>query len=320
MEKLAFFKLPFIFIVLFCCCSAFIFNIRFSITFISTFHDYKFLWGILYKLAPYQLLRSIPECLLLFGISAISLYRVNVHRVTFKNIILLIFNVIIVCTISYFINAIAEAIFDNVLINMINVASWLFILVLCIIPSGLFYLFSGLFTYFYIKVLNNYFDKNKQTFELTIINSTKIHFILFLVFFFFILIAFPSFILDVLVHNSYYFISFWEHIFLPICCYLFCLLVVILVSKNMFTQMFVVLQTDRIIKCAVSLNIIIFILNFILWKVANWLIYHVLSQNTVITSIVIILSGSISFILSCLMIRKLTKYYFHPSVKYQINL
>ena len=320
MEKLAFFKLPFIFIVLFFFCSAFIFIIKFGITFISTFHDYKFLWGVLYKLAPYQLLRSIPECLLLFGISAIGLYRVNVHRVTFKNVTLLIFNVIIVCTISYFINAIAEAIFDNVLINMINVASWLFILVLCIIPSCLFYLFAGLFTYFYIKVLNNHFDKNKQTFELTIINSTKIHFILFLVFFFFILIAFPSFILDVLVHNSYYFISFGQHIFIPICCYLFSLLVVILVSKNMFTQMFVVLQTDRIIKCAVSLNIIIFILNFILWKVANWLINHVLSQNTVITSIVIILLGSTSFILSCLMIRKLTKYYFHPSIKYQINL
>ena len=172
MEKLAFFKLPFIFIVLFFFCSALIFNIRFGVTYISTFHDYQFLWSILYKLTPYQLLRTIPECLLLFGISAISLYRVNVHQVTFKNITLLIFNIIIVCMIGYLINAIAEGIFDNVLIKIINVASWLFILVLCIIPSCLFYLFAGLFTYFYIKVLNNHFDKNKQTFELTIINST----------------------------------------------------------------------------------------------------------------------------------------------------
>ncbi|MCX8648746.1 hypothetical protein J3U21_00145 [Gilliamella sp. B2776] len=320
MEKLAFFKLPFIFIALFFFCSAFSFNIRFGITFISTFHDYEFLWGILYKLAPYQLLRTIPECLLLFGISTISLHRVNVHQVTSKNITLLMFNVIIVCMIGYLINAIAEAIFDNILINMINMASWLFILVLCIIPYSLCYLFSGLFTYYYIKVLNHHFDKGKQIFELTIINSTKIHFTLFLVFFFFILIAFPSFILDVLVHNSYYFISVWEHIFLPICCYLFSLLVVILVSKNMFTQMFVVLQTDRIIKCAISLNLIIFILNFVLWKVANWLIYYVSLQNTNLTSIVIILLGAISFTLSCLFIRKLTKYYFHPSFKYQINL
>ena len=319
-EKLAFFKLPFIFIVLFFFCSTLTFNIKFGITFISTFHDYQFLWSILYKFTPYQLLRTIPECLLLFGISAISLYRVNVHQVTFKNITLLIFNIIIVCIIGYLINAIAEGIFDNVLIKIINVASWLFILVLCIIPSCLFYLFSGLFTYFYIKILNNHFDKSKQTFELTIINSTKIHFILFLVFFFFILIAFPSFILDVLVHNSYYFISFWEHIFLPSGCYLFSLLVVILISKNMFTQMFVVLQTDRIIKCAISLNVIIFLLNFILWKLANWLIYYVLSQNTELTSIVIILLGTISFILSCLIIRRLTNYYFHPKVKYKINL
>lgn len=323
MYKLSFFKLPFIFITLFLISSAFIFNIRFGITFLATFHDYKNLWSSLYKLTPYQLLRSIPECLLLFGVSAIAFYRINVHLVTLKNIVLIILNVLIVCTVGYLLSVIADLMFDEILINYIDVDSWLFILVLSIIPDGLFYLCAGLLTYYCIRALNNQFEKSTLVFELNTLNSCKIHFILFLAFFFFILIGFPSFILDILIQQDHYLISIGRHIAFPFICYVLTFCVVIVVCKNTFTQVFMVLQIDRIVKSVVYSNLFIFVFNFTLFSIAERLFDLTVSQTILHDYTALVLKIAlpiISFIISCLIVRKVTQYYFYRNTGYSLTL
>lgn len=318
MGKLSFFKLPFILIVLFFFCQSIIVNLRLVIELISISQDYNDFGEILLKFIPYQLFRLIPDCLLLFGVVSIGLYRVNIHVVTLKNVILLMVIVGIICIIDYLLRMITYILFNEELSNFINVDLWSSSFFLFIIPTSVVYLLNGLFTYYFIKAFGQRFDKAKQSFVLTGNNSSHIHFILFLVFFFFISIGFSSFILDILIPKNYYFISLLYYVLIPLCICMIAVLIVLLVIKNTFNQTFVILQSDRIIKSAIFSNLLILLLTVIFIVVEYKLIYLfdvVYHMNELLFIPLATIVLLIQLILSCLIIRKVTKHYFSRTIK-----
>lgn len=317
MRKLSFFKLPFIFVVLFVISNLLETFIKYNSIFRDVVDDFSFLWPIISELILIQLFHLIPVCLLIFVVSSIALYRMNIHIVTLKNISLLIINVCLIKISSILLNQYLQIIYEKSLSNIVSADSWTFSLQFNVISNLLHLGLYCLLTYYYIKIFGSWFDKSKQAFELTKNNSPKIHFVLFLAFFFFLFIIFSSFMLEITIQQTKRNISYWLDIFLPLFIYIITFLIVMMITRNLFKRIFVVLQSDRIIKSAVVTNILILIINVVFLIIAfntdffiNWI--NKLGLLILFLYPIVILFSSL--ILCCLIVRYVTQYYFaHPS-------
>lgn len=312
MNRLSFFKLPLIFVTLYfvCDCSLSIGGI--AIQMMPRVDGYGDLWQYVLVFLPEQLYQLIPDCLLLFGVSSISLYRVNVHIITLKNIILLVINVLVLLIVTYVAKMGMYELFHPDLIQTMYKQPRLMIFLFIIITAATFYLLNGLLTYIFIKALSNQLDKDQRPFVLNNTNSTEIHFILFLTFFFFISIGFYFFIMNTFFPQYDYATFVKSDLFSRLTIVFFDVLIIILVTKNMFTQVFVVLQTDRIIKSALASSLFIFILNLVMGSVL-FLLFQMSVIDTLDPTIITVLFWIlfiVQLIIACVIVRKVTKKYF----------
>ncbi|OCG04655.1 hypothetical protein [Gilliamella sp. wkB112] len=316
MEKVSFFKLPFIFVVLLFVLDSLICNVLFMFNVLAVYDDYLTLLPFLSRMIVYQLFRLIPDCLFFFVVCSIALYRSNIHIVTLKNIAILLLNICLLNAISYLLLESADFLYRSMLSNIIPSDSWLVFLFIGTIPSYLSYILGSLWLYFFIKFFSKWFDKSKQPFELTSDNSRLIHLTLFMVVFLFIGLEVTSSIMDVSIYQNKFYISYTTNIILPLITFIISALIVILIIGNSFTQTFMILQTGRIIRSIAVAFLLLFLVNcffiftiFILDNCVDW--SH--SSFSLLAKIVI---GLVSFIFSCLILRYVTQRYFSRRNKY----
>lgn len=316
MQKLSFFKLPFIFVVLLTISKLLVTMVGFIVIFWDVLDNYSYLWSIGRDYIVFQLFYLIPDCLLFFVVASIALYRINIHIITLKNIGLLVINIFFINVLGFLLDKCQQIAYVYILDDIINpvLKSFIFIQII-VVFTLLYFSLASLLTYYYIKLFGDWFDKSKQAFELTQHNSPKIHFILFLAFFFFLFIMFASFLkrLNIQLNEQNFHFSYWSNLLLPLIIYLINFLMVVLLTKNLFKRTFVVLQSDRIIKSATVINVLILLINIILW-VIKFNTYYFISWFDNIDTVFMLLSPTFTFllslVLSCLIIRYVTKYYF----------
>lgn len=314
MEKLSFFKLPFIFVVLLFVLSSLIGNFMFVLDILAIYDDYLTLLPFLSRMIIYDLFRLIPDCLLFFVVCSIALDHLNIHLVTLKNIAILLLNVCLLNAISHFLFELTSFLYRSMLSNIIPSDSWLVFLFIGIIPCYLGYFFGSLFIYFFIKLLGKWFDKSKYPFELTSDNSRRIHLTLFVVFFSFIGLVVPASIMDVSIYQNSLYISYTTNIIFPLTALIISILIVILIIVNSFTQTFMILQTGRIVRSVIVASLLIFIVNYLFLFFISNLNDSVDMKNPSIYWFARIVL--VSFIFSCMILRCITQRYFSRRNKY----
>ncbi|WP_218058778.1 hypothetical protein, partial [Gilliamella sp. App2-1] len=267
----------------------------------------------------HQLLNLIPLCLLFFVVSSIVFYRMNIHIITLKNLGLLIIEIVLIHIVSFLLEQ-CQIVYQILFVNIIYLDSWFYLIIIIssLLSCGLY----SLLIYYYIKIFSDWFDKEKYPFELTPKNSPKIHFILFLAFFFFLFITLSSFLLDMLLQQFQHDTSCWINVFLLLVSYVINFLMIVLLTKDFFKRTFVVLQSDRIIKSAIVTNILILTTGIIFLLVIYNIAYFISRINSLGLYVLILLPLAIwlwSSILSCMIVRCITKYYFAMPSKGQIG-
>lgn len=318
-KKLSFFTLPLIFVALFFIFSVLIILWLFLYPFIGVIDHFYLLWSIISDYILYlhnEFYNLIPVALLSFIVSAFALNRCNIHIFTLKNLLLLEINVVIV--------KIFDLIFDHIFVNSDLLARFIApnssggIVTAAISYNVLKLTLIGLIIYFYIKLMSPWFDKSKQVFELNQQNSTRIHFVLFIALYMFLFVVFTALLLfTTLTISNYYHASELNEIF-PLMVFLINLLLVILISRKQFKQTFVVLQTDRIIKSALLINLFTVIFNLLCLALLfnnTRLIYWANNLRSHFSYILPLITLLISMICPCFIVSSITRYYFAGSTK-----
>lgn len=313
MEKLSFFKLPLIFIGMFVTINFLKSCVTYIIVLFSIIDNFSF-WPTIFEFMLNNLFHLILPSLLLFVVSSIAFYRMNIHIITVKNVGLLVIIVLLIMIFSFLFNRgnqlIYQLVYDKFFVNITKADSWVFALPMSAISRLVYFSLESLLIYYYIKIFGSWFNKSRQDFELTANNSSKIHFTLFLAFFFFLFITstncltrLPS---NLPFYNSYYVLF----TVVPIFIYVIAFLLITLITKNLFKRTFVVLQSDRIIKSAVMTNLLILIIDAVFAVILFSTDYL---PNKIGLLIVIYYPKAIlifAVILSCLFVKRVTQYYF----------
>lgn len=250
LEKLSFFKLPFVLALsyVFFSLMIFLYQIGYSyhIEFITKNHFTYFVF--------IKSVIILPYFLFILAISAITFYKINIHNFSQFNIILVCLIGLLISIVHYFINFdIRWIIFET----DYNIWVGLFFR---IVQECIIYCIIGLLTYYLLKNMKNIFNKNYQPFRIDSQNSTKIHRGLFIIFFFAIMIQLYFFMIP---KDTHYLQSDISLVF-----YIVVILYItistpipILMLKNRFTKTSNQLQAKLIIKLAFLANFLLLIIS-----------------------------------------------------------
>ncbi|MDF7666252.1 hypothetical protein PT273_00015 [Orbaceae bacterium ESL0727] len=314
MAQLSFFKLPLIFVMLYFGCDSVLRLLDTVIEMVVAAETYANLWRYLLIFFYEQIYDLLPECLLLFGITAITLQNNHIAQVTKKNSGLLLINIFLLLGLHYVVSKFVFIVFtqSDILGHYSSTRGTVWFSIE--IANLLFYLLSGLLTYFFINTTNKLFTKSEQGFPLTHLNSGKIHCVLFLVWFFFIATSCYSLLFDYWRYD--YCVTLLWHDSTMVFPYLMLgwVVVIIVAVKRRFTQPFVTLQLDRIIKSAVMANVLIFMLNALFFVIQLLLVMALLEPLYTLLSIV--LNEGLQIALSALIVRAVVSRYFYRAAGY----
>lgn len=318
-KKLSFFTLPLTFVALFFIFSVLIILWLFLYPFIGVIDHFYLLWSIISDYIRYlhnEFYNLIPVALLSFIVSAFALNRCNIHIFTLKNLLLLEINVVIV--------KIFDLIFDQYFVNSDILATFIDVnsvgrIVTAAVSFNVIKLtLIGLIIYFYIELMSPWFDKSKQAFELNQQNSTRIHFVLFIAIYMFLFVLFTVLLLfTTITISNYYHASELNEIF-PLMVFVINLLLVMLIARKQFKQTFVVLQTDRIIKSALFINLFMVIFNLFCLTILfnNMALIHWVNHLRLHFAYTLpLITLLISMICPCFIVAAITRYYFAGSTK-----
>lgn len=310
MEK-SFFKLPLIGSLIYFLLSK-IFNIFFLYLHAEEFFLGNFSWYVFFYVSFSSLLRLFFEhyftdTLFIIGFLTLFFHSVHVYVVNKVNITLLI---IIMSVYSIVINFIK--IYTTFYLKTLFSLLPIFPIVLAII----YYLFAVLLLYYLIVFCKGYFIKSPNEFILTKKNSPKIHFILFSIFSYFILIKCFIFLNQAFLRNVFsnsiynQLTTIYNHLMVI---YLVAILFGLVLSKQSFHVFFDKIQYLKLLK-SVLISSVLIILSIVL--IAFIIIhnnpskYYFDSFISIFDNINILLLVILLISLICLTLNKTTKYYF----------
>ena len=298
MQKVSFFKLP-----LTGCLVYFLFSTFLNTSFLYLQHNASIpdnmFWYFFFEsdfLFRFLFEKSFIEALWVFGLLAVFFYSFHIHIVNKANITLLIILMLIYSIVASFI-----AINTNVKPQNYHLYSILFSLAFAIIRYSL----EALLLYYFIDFSKIYFVKDQNEFVLTKKNSSEIHFILFSIFSCFIFLKGFNLLYQPLL-DKFDVSNFFTTI------YLSALLLGLVLSKRWFHIFSDKVLYIKLFKSVSISNILILAVVYITFTIINNnpTKYYIDSFVTIFNHINKLFLILLVILLICLILNKITKYYF----------